>query len=339
MKPLEQIGKAWHYVLDTLATPLLVKASEAPIWRVFFLPTRIWPFARRRKYLKPPLTYEQQITLLESRGLLIDDRPRAVRWLSRTNYYRFSAYLFPFRNPDDTYKPGTNLDTICRIYNFDRKLRLLVMDAIERVEIWLRTALTYEMAHHGGPFAYIRRAAFTKGFDRRSFMKTLKDEQRRSSETFVAHYMKTYDGEKHLPIWMATELLTLGTLSHLYSGLPLQRKKNVAALITVDEKVLSGWLHNIAYIRNICAHHSRLWNRTLAIRARCPKRWAYGKIDNSRLYLSLVIFQHIMSKIAPGSKWGVRLQQLIDSSASIDSGAMGFPADWKTKEPWRSLTL
>jgi abortive infection bacteriophage resistance protein len=110
----------------------------------------------------------------------------------------------------------------------------------------------------------------------------------------------------------------------------------VAAAIGVDEKLLGGWLHAIGYIRNLCAHHSRLWNRTLAIRPRCPKKWPYGKIDNSRLYLSLMVLYFVISKIAPGSDWKLRLRQLVDASPVIDTSAMGFPSNWRDKEPWHT---
>jgi abortive infection bacteriophage resistance protein len=334
VKVLDQIGQWWHDVTNTLATPLLVRTSDAPTWRVFFF--RIFPPLRRRRYLKPALSYDQQIDLLERRGLVIGDRARAMRWLSRTNYYRFSAYLFPFRNSDDTYAAGTSFDLICTTYNFDRKLRLLVMDAIERVEIWLRTAITYELAHHCGPFGYLQKDHFKRGFDHSAFMEKLREEQRRSNETFVVHYRKKYDGENYLPVWMVTELLTLGSLSHLYSALPLELKKRIAASIKVDEKVLTGWLHSIGYVRNICAHHSRLWNRTLAIKPRCPKRWVYGRIDNGQIYLLLVVLGYVLGKIAPSSSWYSRLVQLMDLHPDIVATAMGFPGDWKSKEPWLS---
>ncbi len=272
---------------------------------------------------------------MEKRGLRINDKALAALWLSRTNYYRFSAYLYPFRNPDDTFKPGTDFSFVCDLYNFDRRLRLLVMDAIERIEIWLRTTLTYEMAHKIGPFGYIRKRNFTKGFKHKEFMGQLLKEIERSKEEFVSHYRDKYTGEKHLPIWMATELLTFGTLSHLYNALPLESKKRVADPIGVDHSVFGGWLHSLAYIRNLCAHHSRVWNRTLAIRPRCPRRWSYGKLDNSKIYLVLVILQHIIRIIAPESTWGPRVVALVNSSPAVNTAAMGFPTGWRDLTPWK----
>jgi abortive infection bacteriophage resistance protein len=289
---------------------------------------------RGLRYPKRALTYEEQVGLLESRGLLIQDKSLAVRWLSRTNYYRFSAYLFPFRNPDDTYKPGTNFASICEYYNFDRKLRLIVMHAIEILEIWLRTALTYEMAHQVGAFGYTKRRTFARTFNHRKFMGQLRDEVERSKEEFVHHYRAKYTGEQYLPIWMATELLTFGTLSLLYSALPLEIRKKVANSIGFDHSIVGGWLHSFGYIRNICAHHSRLWNRTLAIRPRCPKKWSYGKLRNEKIYLSFVILQHIIRTVAPEIDWRSRIFELLDAHPTIDLSAMGFPADWRQRAPW-----
>lgn len=107
------------------------------------------------KYTKPPLTYEQQVTLLKERGLIIDDEIRAERLLSHISYYRLSAYMLPFRKLDggnylDQFKEGTSWDDVYNLYLFDRKLRLLVFDAIERIEVSIRTQITYQLSHKYG---------------------------------------------------------------------------------------------------------------------------------------------------------------------------------------------
>ena len=81
---------------------------------------------RRMKYTKPPLTFEQQADLLISRGLIADKSTLITR-LKSVSYYRMSGYLYPFRNPNDTFKPGTTLDRIWQRYTFDRQLRLSVL--------------------------------------------------------------------------------------------------------------------------------------------------------------------------------------------------------------------
>jgi abortive infection bacteriophage resistance protein len=224
------------------------------------------PLFQRLKYAKPALTFDQQLSLLESRGLIVPDRELVKRWLSRGSYYRFSAYLYTYRLAgSENYRPGTTFAEIAGLYNFDRQLRLMLIEAIERIEVWLRTAVTYELAHRYGPFGYLKKSSFNKGFDHKQFRKTLRQEHERSKEAFVQHYRTKYTGENHLPIWIATEVLTFGALSMLYSALPLQSKRSIASTVNLKDNVLSNWLQSIAYIRNLCTHHSRVWNRKLAI--------------------------------------------------------------------------
>lgn len=324
----------WHYICNALATPLLGKPSDAPIWRVFFF-LKKFPLFQRLKYTKPALTFDQQLSLLESRGLIVPDRELAMRWLSRVSYYRFSAYLHTYRlTNSDNYKPGTTFSEIANLYNFDRQLRLMLMDAIERIEVWLRTAVTYEVAHRCGPFGYLKKSSFNKGFDHKQFRKTLRQEHARSKEAFVQHYRDKYKGENHLPIWMATEVLTFGTLSMLYSALPLDSKRNIAATVGLKDNVLSNWLQSVAYIRNLCAHHSRVWNRKLAISPKILKGSDSRGIEPSKLYAALLALDFLISQIAPNSSWRYRTAEFFRRHAGIDSRQMGFPADWEARLPF-----
>lgn len=333
-KKLANWQERWHYISNALATPLLGKPSDAPIWRVFFLLKKIQLF-QRLKYTKPALTYDEQLSLLESRGLDVPDRELAIRWLSRVSYYRFSAYLYTYRIAgSDQYRPGTNFTDIANLYNFDRQLRLLMLDAIERIEVWLRCALTYELAHTCGAFGYLRKSSFKKGFDHQLFRRTLSNEHRRSKEPFVQHYRDKYKGENHLPIWMATELLTFGTLSMLYSALPLDSKRRVAITVNVKDNVLGNWLQSIAYMRNLCAHHGRLWNRKLSTSPKLLKGGDSRGVEPNKLYAGLLVFQYLLFKTAPNSTWSQRTAEFIRSNPQIDVRQMGFPADWQIRSPF-----
>lgn len=107
-------------------------------------------------YTKPPLTYHQQVELLKSRGLLFTDEARARRHLANISYYRISAYMLPFKEADqeglilDSFKPDTTWENVYNLYVFDRKLRLLVFDAIERLEVAARTQIIYQLSHKYG---------------------------------------------------------------------------------------------------------------------------------------------------------------------------------------------
>src|SRR5262249_50797370 len=162
---------------------------------------------------------------------------------------------------DDYFATGTTFDQIAGLYIFDRKLRLIVMEAIERFEVALRTGLTYGISHQYGPFGYVDPNNFDTRFDHEEFMNELAEAEKQSRETFVAHYRAKYDLEDHLPLWMASELMSFGRLSRVFKNTHPDIKKSFARRLNVpDTKIVSSWLHTLNYVRNVCAHHSRLWN-------------------------------------------------------------------------------
>ena len=163
------------------------------------------------KYSKPPLTFEQQADQLISRGL-IADKSTLVAKLKAVNYYRLSGYWYPFVKPDNKFKRGTNLKTIWKRYTFDRQLRLLLIDAIERVEISIRTELTYFIVHQYGTFAYLKQTAIPNLSSKQhnKLISQIQDLTIRSQNSFVSHFFQNY-GNKHkdLPLWIAVELFTV----------------------------------------------------------------------------------------------------------------------------------
>ena len=105
------------------------------------------------KFTKPPLTLPQQLAKWQTRGLVVSGEAKALHYLRFIGYYRFSAYTLPFQDPahpDKHFRPGTTFELVLALYVFDRELRLLVLDAIERVEVAVRACLVNEMCiRHG----------------------------------------------------------------------------------------------------------------------------------------------------------------------------------------------
>lgn len=292
------------------------------------------------RYLKPPLTFDQQLDLLRQRGLTVHDPARALRWLRSVSYYRLSAYFPPFKDGEQ-FCPEVDFNEIAGLYIFDRKLRLLVLDAIERIEVAIRTSVTYEIGHAYGTFGHTDPANFAPKFDHQRFMRELLDEERRAKETketFALHYRKQYAEETHLPVWMATELLSFGTISRLYQSLHPKLKQKVAAPYDVDAQFLVSWLHTLTYVRNVCAHHKRLWNRHFAIKPRFPSHnpaWPHQVPDNKKLYAVLIVLRHMMMVNSPNSKWAGRLHDLLAAHPTVPQSAMGFPTGWQKLATWR----
>lgn len=210
------------------------------------------------KYGKPPLLYADQLNLLISRGLACPDSGRALEWLKRIGYYRLSAYFIPFRQPQtDQFRAGTSLDDVVELYKFDGGLRLLTMQALDRIEVAVRAAITYHLAHDLGTFGYADRANFDAGYNHAGLMNTLQREEQKTGEVFVRHYRTKYTSEPVLPVWMATELLSFGALSKMFANLRTSGRKKTAKAFAQPEPVFTSWLHALVATRNICAHHSR----------------------------------------------------------------------------------
>lgn len=287
-------------------------------------------------YNKPPLTYDEQLDLLIQRGLMIADRKAALRWLKRVSYYRLSAYFVPFRvTRSDDFRPGTALHEVLSAYKFDGRLRLLVMQALERAEVAVRTSLTYFMGHQFGTFGYTDCKNFHPAFDHAQFINELNQEESRSNEEFPRAYRRKYGHSQGLPVWMATEITTLGRLSILYKHLRPQYRTAIAENFGVHEEVFGTWLHSLTYVRNLCAHHCRLWNRTLAIRPTIPRRWPSASVGEGKVYSILLILNYLMTTVAPKSRWKKRAVNLLLES-DVNLGLMGFPANWLELEPWKS---
>jgi len=304
------------------------------------------------KYAKPPLSFEQQADLLLSRGMT-GDRGVIIARLSVTNYYRLSGYWHPFRQPApiagapalDGFKPGTSFDEVWCRYAFDRHLRLLVMDAIERIEVAVRTQLAYYHAHDHGPFAYATDAASMpklRGGDFAKFVERTREEIARSKDTFSDHFREKY-GDHHdfFPAWMLAEVMTFGTMLTFFRGASKKVKQNVANVFEMPEAVLDSWLLTLNAVRNICAHHGRLWNRELGVKPFIPRINEYPawhtpvKVRNNRMFSVLTICKWSLDRVAPQSRWADRLHKLLSDSPRIPLVSMGFPANWRECPIWK----
>jgi len=292
------------------------------------------------EYVKPALTYEQQAAQLMGRGLVCDADELIAR-LRSVSYFRLSGYWFPFRADGDSFVEGTTLATVWRRYTFDRHLRLLVLDAIERIEVCVRTELVYQLAHRQGPFGYQEAANLPrlKPDEHAEFLQQLTSEYLRSRERFIEHFRETY-GDVHAlpPYWMITELMAFGTLQRLYRGSPSHVKRTIAERFGVSSVVMDSWLSTLSTIRNICAHHSRLWNRELGHRPKIPQkdaRWHDPvEVRGNRVFGVLTILKYLLDDVAPQSRWPGRLSDLHQHYPEVPRTQMGYPDNWSDCPIW-----
>lgn len=292
-----------------------------------------------RPFTKPATTYEQQVEQLQQRGMTIDDVDTARFYLQHLNYYRLCAYWLPFEadHANHQFKPGTHFNDVLNLYIFDRELRLLVLDAIERIEVSMRGQWAYQLAHHHGPHAHLIAHLFDRKFWQSNLDK-LTEETYRSDEAFIKHHLSEY-AESLPPVWAVCEVMSLGLLSRWYNSLkPAPTRRAIAGVYGVDEKVLQSWMHHLSLVRNICAHHSRLWNREFTITPNLPKtKPAYLSVEfipgSRKIYNTLVILLHGMDTVAGQHHWRPRMKELL-AKHRISAGEMDFPLDWQQRAIW-----
>ncbi|CTP92878.1 Abi family protein [Xanthomonas graminis] len=288
-------------------------------------------------YSRPWKSFVEQLALLHRRGLLIEDEGVALMWLQRVGYYRLSAYWYPFRvfqmEQDaatgeirsvrtDDFVPGTVFSDAIGLYLFDRTLRALLADALERIEVSLRVEVAYRLGS-ADTFAHLHEDSFHTSFrnkpDHRSGRTAFAAWQlrhqglvQRSKEDFVKHYR-----EKHgpnMPIWVAIEVWDFGSISQLLAMIKVADQAAIAARYGIEDwKVFASWVRALSYLRNLVAHHSRVWNRNMVSEPKLPPSSALdwceafiGKPDLlSKPFVCLAIVRHMLERICPGSRWRI----------------------------------
>lgn len=295
------------------------------------------------EFTKPALTVEEQLDLLIQRGLSVPNREHALHYLQYIGYYRLSGYTRPLQaktGEEHEFKSGVQFEDALKLYIFDRKLRLHVLDAIERIEVAIRAQYSSVMSSKYGAHWYLDPASFKDGFDHEQFMRLIEDQIRLDSEqpgrrdVFIDHYFKKYTKPKLPPGWMVFEVLSLGAMSKLFSCLKREDKKVIAKAFGLNHPTFKSWAHSLSALRNISAHHGRLWNRVFGV---MPTRYGHLKEIGhfpSRFYAQAVVVKTMLDAIATDSNWSVRLKGLLNEHPEIDPHAMGFPDDWQKYEFW-----
>ena len=264
------------------------------------------------KPLKPWLAFAQQLDVLQARCLEVEDRAAALDYLERLGYYRLSGYWYPLRAIDaqasaaqgkavrfDSFVPGSRFEDVVRLYVFDKKLRLLALDALERIEMAVRVDVAHllgkrDPAAHENPaclhgnFAkkHIARGPDAGKTQHQLWLAKYRSMLHRArKEPFVVHHQQQYGA---LPIWAAVEVWDFGLLSKLFAGMQHADQEQIAALYGAPSgQAFAQWLRSLNFIRNVSAHHSRLWNINVVERAPVPAHWP-AKLDNARPFFLLL---------------------------------------------------
>ncbi|HVU34752.1 MAG TPA: Abi family protein [Opitutaceae bacterium] len=301
-------------------------------------------------FTKPALSLSDQLEKLRARGLTISNPLAATEFLSRVSYYRFSGYTRAFYVDADNTDSGhvfptnTAFDEIVRLYEFDRELRLLVISAVERIEVALRTAATNHLCLRYGNTWFLDDAVFLPRFGHDAFLADLESILKLDPltggrrEQFLEHYFRKYSVPSHPPGWMVGEVLSFSTWSKIFKNLSdLRDQKEIALQLGWPASLIESWAHCLAIMRNCCAHHSRIWNRTFAVRPTFPsKSPEFGETiwKDTSFAAQAAVIHALMGKVAPSDGWSLRLKQLLDRYPRTQAGSMGFKWKWFANPFW-----
>lgn len=287
-----------------------------------------------RKFTKSALPTADLLNFLIEKGLIVSDRAFAEHCLTYIGYYRLKIYTRHFEDAGKKFRTGTTFENITDVYEFDRQLRLLCLDAIEKIEVALRAHIVNVMGMAGTPHFYYREQFFENKSAVTNFMLL----GQKAKHLSVTHYKAQYSEPFLPPIWCLTEASTFGQLSTYYADLALPYRKRIAKGFAFDESVCVPWFRSLANLRNICAHHNRLWNAELVVDTpKKAKAYATDLHDNKSCYARLVVLKALLKTIDYNDShgWGTRLKVSMNvRPATVNLVNMGFPLDWKTRPLW-----
>ena len=293
-------------------------------------------------YSKQFISCEAQLALLKSRGLSFDSEEKALHLLERIGYYRLSGYWYPLLadKQNHVFKSGANFETAFNLYKFDREFRRLISSELEKIEIALRTAMSHVMSSACNVFWIENSTLFANPLMHQSTLDKIQDELKRSDEEFIIAFKSKYSNPCP-PSFILLEITSFGTLSRLYENLKQGKtKKDLAKIFGLPDKVLESWLHSLVYIRNVCAHHARLWNRQIGIKPLFPRHTQNNWIDtnnisNRKMYYVLSILIYFLNTVNPNHTFRQKLKILFAKYPNVDRTAMGLPAGWQNEPLWK----
>lgn len=307
------------------------------------------------RYTKKPLTVDEQIDRLEQRGLNFSDRKLAKNYLQNISYYRLRAYTYPFQDNKDPnadhefIRDDIDFNDIIDLYVFDRRLRNLVFNELEKIEVAIRTQLSLVYSNMSkDPFWYLDGNWFSRASDDdfENLIDEVTSDVNRSNEDFIKHYKVKYDTPEMPPTWMSLEVVSFGTLSWMYKLLNKSpEKKQIALAFGIgNDEVFANWLHAFSNLRNCCAHHSRIWNRRFVVHLKLPYNTTQPfltpgsteAIKETKLFALLSAIKYVADILSPGNSFKDNLKKLLnDKHQLLRLKEMGFPMDWESLPVWR----
>ena len=285
-------------------------------------------------------TLDEQLDILRSRGLIINDEAQARDFLLRNNYYRISGYSLTLRK-NNVFSKYATFQNIIDIYLFDHELRHILLQYLEVIEVQIKSIYAYEFTKVHGPTGYLDEAFFTNQSKHKEIISKADQQktQRLPHEAYLKHFVN--DLQQDIPLWAYVDLLTISDISFLYSISEQPIKDAVARVfgLTMNKgaDILGSYMHSMTIIRNLCAHGSRIYNRLFEQKPSLNKKEkallrknSNGEIDNAHFYGFLLV----MKRILPADKFNEMKDSIVSLTEKYPFVRMdyyGFRNDWQQK--------
>ena len=296
------------------------------------------------QYPKQILTITQQVQSYIDAGMTITSRGDVEKALKSVGFYRLRGYSFQlYDNATKKYVPGTKFEDILKLYQFDQELSVLIFSMISKIEVALRVRLVEALLTHGDALILQDSSIFKEKKMYWQNMSTIASEIARSNDVFIKHNFDNHEGE--VPVWAVVEVLSFGTLSKIIKNLKTgsgssysilaanyQYTSKKGNLVNPSQKMFASWVQGVSVLRNMCAHNSRIYNRTIHT---TPEILDVDKITpppaHNGLYQILLAMKYLRSS---DEEWAVfvdEFDKLIQNNNSVISlTAMNLPTDWKS---------
>lgn len=300
------------------------------------------------KYAKQALAGPDLLARWEAKGLLVADPAAATRALTFVGYFRLRGYGLPFmRNAPGggrEFLPGTRFEQILELYEFDRELRGLVMNALERVEVAVRTVISHTLSLAHGPFWYFNQPMAVLGpvtgkhgkvipFDLKDFLRQVDIETKRSTDEFAVHYYSRYTDPPLPPSWLVAECISFGKWSLVYRHLKTG-KTQIATVFNLPVDAFESWIHGLSILRNTCAHHGRVWNRRYTFRPKVLRKEQAHFANPQSFYCYAAVIRILTRAINVNDSFAQDLRGLLARYPNVPEASMGFLPNWQRQPLW-----
>ena len=279
-------------------------------------------------YNKAHATAAERVAHLRARGLQITRPNVAARKIEEIGYERLRIYFLSRRDhtqPGKPFQPGTTYNHILRLYECDTKLRNICFKDVGRFELMFRNRLSEVLSARYGSHPYFQNDAFESSEQHNNALQNVLRVFTQSKDQRARHYRTTYTEPPLPPIWMLKEFLTFGASARLYAALARSVRKEVAAHFGVTVlPAFDSWVNCFVDLRNICAHHDRLFNRRFQKQPQHLRRAAIPVASPPTLKAQLECLDYALTSANVRGNLVSRVQKVLNRYPEIQNTEAGF---------------